>query len=129
MLEFDYIIVGAGIGGLVVATRLTEDENCSVLLVEAGQDRRSDARISIPGMMATMYGDPTYDWDYMSEPQVCNSRTPLYKPESKLNSICLRQKPPDWPATRPCAGRFISHQLWHYHVSIPVKFRSLGEAW
>lgn len=71
MLQFDYIIVGGGIGGLVLTTRLTEDENCSVLLVEAGQDRRSDARISTPGMMATMYGNPIYDWDYMSEPQVC----------------------------------------------------------
>lgn len=68
--QFDYIVIGGGIGGLVVATRLSEDATKSVLLIEAGADRRGDARIDTPGLMSTLYGNSDFDWDYMSEPQV-----------------------------------------------------------
>ncbi|KAK1232771.1 hypothetical protein PQX77_004096 [Marasmius sp. AFHP31] len=42
---FDYIVVGGGLGGMTVASRLTEDPNISVLLVEAGGDDREDSRV------------------------------------------------------------------------------------
>ncbi|KAL0579083.1 hypothetical protein V5O48_002925 [Marasmius crinis-equi] len=42
---FDYIVVGGGLGGMTVASRLTEDPNISVLLVEAGADDRGDSRV------------------------------------------------------------------------------------
>lgn len=58
MAEFDYITVDAGIDGLVRASRLSEDANYSVLLLKAGPDRAGDPRINIPGMVATLYGDP-----------------------------------------------------------------------
>lgn len=57
MAEFDYITIGTGIDGLVRASRLSEDANYSVLL-KARPDRAGDPRINIPGLVATLYGDP-----------------------------------------------------------------------
>jgi hypothetical protein len=42
---FDYIVVGAGLTGITVASRLAEDPSISVLLVEAGADNRKDSRV------------------------------------------------------------------------------------
>lgn len=68
--EYDYIIVGGGTAGLVVASRLSEDGDKSVLVIEAGANRKGDPRIDTPGMMTTLYDDPDYDWAFMTEPQV-----------------------------------------------------------
>lgn len=62
--------MGAGIGSQVVATRHSDDAEKSVLLVEAGANRIGDPRIDTPGFLATLYGDPDYDWDFYTEPQV-----------------------------------------------------------
>ena len=67
---FDFIIVGGGTAGLVLANRLTADPKVSVLVIETGSDRLKDPRIITPGLATTLYDDPTYDWSFNTVPQV-----------------------------------------------------------
>lgn len=68
-IEYDFIIVGGGTSGLVVATRLTEDPNTSVLVLEAGEDHSSDPRVITPALWPSLLGTEV-DWGYLSEAQV-----------------------------------------------------------
>ncbi|RWA09572.1 hypothetical protein EKO27_g5532 [Xylaria grammica] len=67
--SFDYIIVGGGTSGLVVAARLTEDVNVRVLVIEAGADKRHDPALETPGLVAGAYADDRFIWPFQSTPQ------------------------------------------------------------
>ncbi|MFC0179450.1 choline dehydrogenase [Thorsellia kenyensis] len=68
--EYDYIIIGAGSAGNVLATRLTEDPNISVLLLEAGgPDYRLDFRTQMPAALAYPLQGTRYNWAYKTEPE------------------------------------------------------------
>lgn len=68
MTSPDYIIVGGGTSGLVVANRLSEDPNVQVLVLEAGDDLTADPRVNIPAFWTALLGSDA-DWQYHSTPQ------------------------------------------------------------
>lgn len=65
---FDYIIVGAGSAGCVLADRLSADGQSSVLLIEAGADHKSPLLVMPRGFLK-LWGNPRYFWNFPVEPE------------------------------------------------------------
>jgi choline dehydrogenase-like flavoprotein len=81
MESFDYIIVGAGSAGCVLANRLSADPSVRVLLVEAGGKDRSP-NIKIPAAFAKQF-HTKLDWDFATEPEPFVDGRSLYIPRGK----------------------------------------------
>ena len=81
MTQHDFVIVGAGSAGCVLANRLSEDAGTRVLLLEAGPpDTRSE--ISIPAAWPTLFKTEV-DWRYSTAPQAHLDGRELYFPRGK----------------------------------------------
>ncbi|KAJ5622004.1 aryl-alcohol dehydrogenase [Penicillium herquei] len=65
---YDFVIVGGGTAGLVVASRLSENPSTSVLVLEAGADLTADPRVDIPILYDTLLGSDA-DWKFRSSSQ------------------------------------------------------------
>ena len=65
---FDYLIVGAGSAGCVLANRLGEDPTVQILLLEAGPADNSWT-IDMPSAVGLVVGGTRYNWNYSSEPE------------------------------------------------------------
>jgi choline dehydrogenase len=81
--EYDYIIVGAGSAGCVLANRLTRDKNIRVLLIEAG-GRDDYMWIHIPVGYLHCIGNPRTDWLYSTEPDAGLGGRALIYPRGKV---------------------------------------------
>ena len=78
---YDYVIVGAGSAGCVLAARLTEDPDVTVALIEAG-GRDTAPEIGLPVAFTQLF-KTDFDWDFTSEPEPALGRRRIYLPRGK----------------------------------------------
>ncbi len=81
--NFDYIVVGAGSAGCVLANRLTEEGKSRVLLLEFGGSDRS-LLIQMPGALSIPMNMPKYNWDFATEPETHLGGRQLATPRGKV---------------------------------------------
>jgi len=81
MKDYDYIIIGAGSAGCVLANRLSEDSNCQVLILEAGGPD-TNVNIQIPGAYAKLHHTKD-NWNFWTEPQAHVLNRKMYLPRGK----------------------------------------------
>lgn len=68
--RFDYVIVGGGTAGLVLANRLTENPAIHVAVIEAGAANIDDPTLLTPALFSTAISNEKYDWMMKTVPQV-----------------------------------------------------------
>lgn len=102
MSNYDYVIIGAGSAGCVLASRLSEDPDVRVLLVEAGAPKSLFVRM--PAGIRVLYNSKKYNWRFWTEPQTHLNNRKIYIPRgrvvggsSAINSmIAIRGNPWDY---------------------------------
>ena len=83
--DYDYVIVGGGSAGCVLANRLSADPNQRVLVLEAGRpDSWWDVLIHMPAALALPIGSRFYDWGYLSDPEPHMNDREVYHARGKL---------------------------------------------
>jgi choline dehydrogenase len=129
MSTADYVIVGAGSAGCVLANRLSEDPSVRVLLLEAGGKDRSP-NIKIPAAFANQF-HTKLDWDYMTEPEPHVDDRELYIPRGKslggsssMNAMLyVRGRPLDYAAWTKAGA-----EGWDWEDVLPYFLRSEDNA-
>lgn len=124
MKRYDYVIVGSGSAGSVLANRLSADPSTTVLVLEAGRsDFRVDPFIHMPAALSYPIGSRFYDWRYESEPEpfmdgrrVYHARGKVLGGSSSINGMIFqRGNPMDYQRWAADEGM----QNWDYAHVLP----------
>lgn len=124
---YDYIIIGGGTAGSVLASRLSEDHNVNVLVLEAGGDNRGVLETKIPLTFGKLFHGEN-DWDYYTTAQENVANRQCYWPRgrmiggsSSMNAMmshtCDRQDFDEWRDKFGCEG-------WGYNDLVPYMRKS-----
>ena len=128
-MTYDYVIVGAGSAGCVLANRLSENPQHRVLLLEAGP-RDWHPFIHMPAGLAKLVGKKGINWDYSTEPEAQLDNRRLWWPRGKvlggsssINAMCyIRGVPADYDDW----ARLIGDERWNWQNVLPYFKRAEG---
>lgn len=128
--SYDYVIVGAGAAGCVIANRLTEDSRTRVLLIEAGGSDRNFLITMPMGFLKAMFR-PELGWGYMSEPEPHMNGRPIWVPRGKVlggstsinGMFYMRGHPRDYDVWRQMGA-----SGWGYADVLPY-FKRMESSW
>ena len=114
-MESDYIVVGTGSAGSVVANRLSAEPNVTVTVLEAGPTD-ADRFVRIPAALPKLFRS-RLDWDYLTEPQKELDARQIYWPRGRMlggsSSMNAMMWVPGFPADYDEWGRLAGEQ-WSY---------------
>ena len=129
MNNFDFIILGAGSAGCVLANRLSKDKRTTICVIESGP-KSNTWKVDMPSALLYTMHDPKYNWKYYSEPEPFLNNRRIFCPRGKMIGGCsshngmvfVRGNPLDFE-------RWASYGLpkWSYKNVLPY-FKKL-ETW
>jgi choline dehydrogenase len=128
--EYDYVVVGAGSAGCVMAARLSEDRNVRVLLLEAGGPDRH-VYLKMPATFVKSFSSPRFNWGYTTQPEPGLGGRSLFLPRGKVmggsssinGMFYMRGHPRDYDEWSRLGAKG-----WAYAEILPY-FRRLETSW